>query len=179
MQTPPEPITPQQQELEESELPSKSQLKRDMHELQKLGLKLKSLSPTLLNKLQLDEKLYDAIKLSHTIYSNSATKRHRQYIGKIISRLDDAEQERIKAQILAYENVDIQANKHFHQLEQYRDQLVKQGDDAINELISKHPHLDRTRLRQLIRNSQKEIDKQQPPKSARLLFKYLKENLEA
>ena len=178
MQTQLESKESNQKDLDESDLPSKSQLKRDMLALQKLGLKLKELSITQLKKLQLDEKLYDAVKLSQTIHSNSATKRHRQYIGKIISRLDENEQEKIKAQLLAYENTAHQANKHFHQLEQYREQLLKHGDQAINEILSKHPNLDRTRLRQLIRNSQKETDKQMPPKSARLLFKYLKENLE-
>lgn len=166
------------EDFEENDFPSKSQLKRDMLELQKLGQKLSILSRTQLNKLQLDEKLYDAVILSHTIHSNSATKRHRQYIGKIISRLDTPEQEKIKAQISAYENTDNKANQHFHQLEQYRNQLLKQGDQAINLLLLKYSHLDRTRLRQLIRNTKKETDKQQPPKNARLLFKYLKENIE-
>jgi ribosome-associated protein len=179
MQTQSETKKSQQEDFDESDLPSKSQLKRDMLALQKLGLKLRELSISQLKKLQLDDKLYDAVKLSQTIHSNSATKRHRQYIGKLISRLDENQQEKIKAQILAYEKTDHQANKHFHQLEQYRDQLLKQGDQAINEVLSKYPNLDRTRLRQLIRNSQKETDKQQPPKSARLLFKYLKENLES
>jgi len=165
--------------VEDDELPSKSQLKRDMLELQKLGVKLSSLSMGQLKKLQLGEKLFDAIVLSHSIHSNSASKRHRQYIGKVISRLDDDEQEKIKAQILSYEKADNIANQHFHQLEQYRDKLIEQGDEAINQLLSKHAHLERTHLRQLVRNVLKEKDKQQPPKSARLLFKYLKENIEA
>jgi ribosome-associated protein len=165
--------------LEDDGLPSKSQLKRDMLALQKLGLKLSALSMGQLKKLHLDEKLYDAIVLSHNIHSNSASKRHRQYIGKIISRLQEDEQEKIQAQILAYEKADNIANQHFHQLEQYRVQLLKQGDEAINQLLSKHPQLERTHLRQLVRNALKEQDKQLAPKSARLLFKYLKENIEA
>ncbi len=177
MQKPPVYIQSQQKDIDESELPSKTQLKRDMLELQKLGLKLSSLSISQLEKLHLDEKLYYAIKLSHVIHGNSAKKRHRQYIGKIISHLSKNEQEIIKAQILSYESQPHLANKYFHQVEKHRDLLLKQGDQAINNLLSQYPELDRTRLRQLIRNSQKETDKQQPPKSARLLFKYLKDNL--
>ncbi len=164
-------------DIEDDSLPSKSQLKRDMLSLQKLGVKLSSLAISQLKKLNLDEKLYDAIKLSHTIYSNSATKRHRQYIGKLISRLDEQQQDKIKARIDAIENTALESNKHFHQLELYREQLLKQGDKAVNELLDKYPQLDRTRLRQLLRNAKKEADKNQPPKSSRLIFKYLKENI--
>jgi len=168
-----------EEDFEDDDLPSKSQIKRDMLALQKLGIKLSSLPMGQLKKLQLDEKLYDAILLSHSIHSNSAGKRHRQYIGKVISRLDEDEQEKIKTQLQAYEKADNIANQFFHQLEQYRDQLLEQGDEAINQLLSKYPNLDRTHLRQLVRNTVKERDKQQAPKSARLLFKYLKENIEA
>jgi ribosome-associated protein len=145
--------------------------------LQKLGLKLSSLPISQLKKIELTEKLYDAIILSHTIHSNSASKRHRQYIGKIISKLEDDELQKIRDKINAFEETSQQANKHFHQLENYRDQILKQGDQVINILLSKYENLDRSRLRQLHRNAAKERDKQQPPKSAKLLFQYLKENI--
>jgi ribosome-associated protein len=166
-----------QNEVEENDLPSKSQVKRDFLELQKLGLKLSSLPISQLKKIELTEKLYDAIILSHTIHSNSASKRHRQYIGKIISKLEDDELQKIRDKINAFEETSQQANKHFHQLENYRDQILKQGDQVINILLSKYENLDRSRLRQLHRNAAKERDKQQPPKSAKLLFQYLKENI--
>ncbi|MFK5985192.1 MAG: ribosome biogenesis factor YjgA [Pseudomonadota bacterium] len=169
---------PAEEEFDQYDLPSKSQLKRDMLDLQKLGLKLSSLSLSQLKKVSLDDKLEDAIKLSHTIYSNSATKRHRQYIGKLLSRLDESERDKIKAEIDAFENTALESNKHFHQLELYRDQILNKGDEAINDLLVEYPHLDRARLRQLLRNAKKENDKQQPPKSARLIFKYLREQLE-
>ncbi len=163
--------------VEEDELPSKSQVKRDFLALQKLGLKLSALPVSQLKQLELTEKLYDAIILSHTIHSNSASKRHRQYIGKIISKLEDDEFQQMRDKVGGFEQTSQQANKHFHQLENYRDQILKKGDEAINLLLSTHKNLDRSRIRQLYRNAAKEKDKQQPPKSARLLFQYLKDNI--
>ena len=61
----------------------------------------------------------------------------------------------------------------FHQIEQWRDDLINNIATAMNELISQFPQLDRQHLNQLIRNAQNEISRQQPPKSSRKLFRYL------
>jgi len=159
------------------EIPSKSQLKRDMMELQKLGKIIAHLSLSQVKKLDLNEKLYDAIELAQNIHSNSASKRHRQYIGKLISKLDEQELEDIQNKMDALENTALESNKHFHLLEQYRDKIIKDGDSAIQDILQKYPQLERSHLRQLQRNAQKELSKEQAPKSARLIYKYLKENI--
>ncbi len=57
--------------------------------------------------------------------------------------------------------------KAFHQLEQWRDQLL-QGDHALlEELAKKFDNFDRQHIRQLIRNAKKEQELNKPPKSAR------------
>jgi ribosome-associated protein len=65
--------------------------------------------------------------------------------------------------------------KAFHQLEQWRDQLLLGDQDLLNELASKFVNFDRQHVRQLIRNAKKDQEKSKPPKSARLIFKYLTE----
>jgi ribosome-associated protein len=65
--------------------------------------------------------------------------------------------------------------KAFHQLEQWRDQLLLGDQDLLNEMASKFENFDRQHIRQLIRNAKKEQEQNKPPKSARLLFKYLTE----
>ena len=45
---------------------------------------------------------------------------------------------------------------------------------AYCKLLNDHPHADRQQLRQLIRNAQKETELAKPPKSSRLLYRYLK-----
>lgn len=153
---------------------SKSQAKRNVEELQKLGGKLVKLSRSILESFNLDEKLMDALLLAQNIHSNSAKRRQAQLIGKLMRETDF---EKIRTQLDRFQNQAVEANAHFHKLESYRDQLLTQGDIAINHLLNLYPDLDRSRLRQLQRNAKKEAELKKPPKSARLIFKYLKETI--
>ena len=151
---------------------SKSQAKRDVEALQKLGEKMVNLSKSILESFNLNEKLMDALLLAKNIHSNSAKRRQAQLIGKLMRESDS---EKIRMQYERYQNQAIEANAHFHKLENYRDQLLTQGDQAINHLLTQYPDLDRSQLRQLVRNSKKEAELKKPPKSARQVFQYLKE----
>ena len=162
------------EEIDDEHYISKSQAKRDVEEMQKLGGKLVKLSQKILQKFNLDERLLDAILLAQTIHSNSAGRRQIQLIGKLMRHADiDA----IRLQYESYQNQAVEGNAHFHKLESWRDRLLIEGDAAINELLKQYPELDRSRLRQLLRNAKKDSEQHRPPKSARQLFQYLKQNL--
>ncbi|MCU7937988.1 MAG: DUF615 domain-containing protein [gamma proteobacterium symbiont of Bathyaustriella thionipta] len=151
---------------------SKSQAKRDVEALQKLGLKLVELSKNTLEKFDLDEKLLDAILLAQTIRSHSGHRRQVQLIGKLMRHTDaDA----IRLQLERYQHPIEEANAYFHKLEKWRDRLLIEGDSAIHELLTEYPEFERSRLRQLLRNAKKDSEQNKAPKSARQLFKYLKE----
>ncbi|MBT4836117.1 MAG: DUF615 domain-containing protein [Methylococcales bacterium] len=150
---------------------SKSQLKREVEALQKLGVKLTELPVTVLNSFEMEDKLRSAVLFAKTIKSNGAKRRHMQYIGKLMRNFDSAN---ISQQFENYTHHQSAQVDHFHQLELWRDRLIKEGDSAINELLNQYSQYDRTQLRQLIRNAKKELKLEQPPKNARQLFKYLK-----
>ena len=63
--------------------PSKSQLKREMHQLQDLGRRMLDLSNDQLNTLPISETLRAAIEESRRIRQNEARRRHLQYIGTV------------------------------------------------------------------------------------------------
>ncbi len=66
-----------------------------------------------------------------------------------------------------------------HLLERWRERLLEdENGDALTEFRTLYPHADLQQLRSLIRQSQKEKDQGQPPKSSRQLFKTLREILE-
>ena len=65
-----------------------------------------------------------------------------------------------------------------HHIEKWRDDLLAEGDSALERLLTEYPTADRQFLRQLIRNAKKELQANKPPKSARSLFKYLRDLLE-
>jgi ribosome-associated protein len=76
--------------------PSKTQLKREMTELQKLGLKLVELNAKQLKTLELPEELAEAVALGQRITKHEALRRHSQYIGRIMRKTDEETMTRIK-----------------------------------------------------------------------------------
>ena len=159
----------------DEEIKSKTQLKAEMNELQKLGEKLVKLSQGSLDKIPLDDELRTAINLAQKISNTKEGKRRQlQFIGKLMRSRDV---EYIRLEIAKLEASHHEANSKFHAIENWRDQLLKRGDDAITTLLEEHPHLDRQKLRTLIRMAKKQQEQNKPPKSARELFQYLKTEL--
>jgi ribosome-associated protein len=158
--------------LEDDDEISKSQRKRDMHALQVLGKELVNLSKEHFSKLDLPEELYDAISEARNIRSHGALKRQLQYIGKRM-RAVDADQ--IREQIDTIAGQSAQAVASLHHIERWRERLLENGDAALSELMADFADVDRQSVRQLVRNVKKELANNKPPKSTRLLFKYLRD----
>ena len=158
-------------ELEEYLPKSKSQIKREMHDLQALGKQLVELSPKQLVDIPLSEKVRDAIVSARTL-KHGAIRRQLQYIGSLMQKEDVASIRTMLHKLQQPHKDDVKA---FHQLEQWRDQLLLGDQDLLNELARKFVNFDRQHVRQLIRNAKKEQEKNKPLKSARLIFKYLTE----
>lgn len=154
---------------------SKSQLKRESHELQALGEKLVELPASKLAKIPLPEELADAIALAQRIKQRGGRKRQLQYIGKLMRKID-AEPIQQAMDTLILDSA--RETAHLHQLEQWRDRLVIEGDAALGELLEEYPQAERQHLRQLVRNAQRESKQNKPPKSAREIFRYLRELME-
>jgi len=150
---------------------SKSQIKREMHKLQALGKQLVELSPKQLVDIPLSEKVRDAIVSARTL-KHGAIRRQLQYIGSLMPKEDEAS---IRTMLHKLQQPHKDEVKAFHELEQWRDQLLLGDQDFLNELANKFVNFDRQHVRQLIRNAKREQEKNKPPKSARLLFKYLTE----
>lgn len=151
---------------------SKSQRKRDMHALQALGQQLVELPKEQFEKITLEESLRDAVIDARHIRQHGARKRQLQYIGKIMRSIDA---EPIQEQLNTLQGLSSQATQALHNIERWRDRLLKEGDNALEDLVKQHPQVDRQYLRQLLRNAQKETLTNKTPKSARMLFHYLRE----
>ena len=150
---------------------SKTELKRDMEELQKLGEELASLKPSVLEKFPLSEDLAEAIKDAQR-FKNEARRRQLQYIGKLM-RFEETEP--LQAALDKVRNKHSQATAALHKLEQLRDRVVEEGDDAIADVMELYPQADRQRLRQLARQAAKEKKAGKPAKAFREIFQVLKE----
>ena len=142
-----------------------------MQALRDLGEELVNLPAAELNKFDISESLHDAISLARNL-KREALRRQLQCIGKLLRQEDDVAIKQTLEHISQPQRDEVKA---FHQLEKWRDQLMAGGDEAINQTIESLPGADRQHLRQLVRNAHKEHELEKPPKSARLLFQYLKD----
>ncbi|OOH86325.1 hypothetical protein BMT54_11075 [Pasteurellaceae bacterium 15-036681] len=149
---------------------SKSEIKRDAEHLKKLGASLMELNAVNLAKIPLDDNIRDAIELAQKLRLE-ARRRQIQYIGKLLRNVDPAP---IQEALDKVENRHNQQLALLQKLEILRDQLVEQGDNALNPLIDEYPALDRQHLRNLIRSAQKEKQANKPPKNYREIYQYLK-----
>jgi len=151
--------------------PSKTQLKAEADAQQALGVRLTELSKEKLLKLNLPEEVFEAVLESRKITANGAIRRHRQYLGRLMREIDTAP---IVEQLARWDGKHTAENAYFHGLERWRDRLINDSN-AMSEFMALHPSTDSQQLRTLIRNAQKELAANKPPKSSRELFKLLRE----
>lgn len=152
--------------------PSKSELKRQMLELQKLGEKIVKLSAGQLALISLEGKLEEAIATARRIKSREGLRRQMQYIGKL---LRDTDITAIEAAFQEIENGRLAAAQHFKSLETLRDTLLEAGPNSIELVLERYPTADRQQLRQLLLQANREKKNNKAPAAARKLFKYIRE----
>lgn len=160
-------------EWPEDAAPSKSARKREMHALQAMGESLVQLSDKQLQQIAIeDEALLEAILECRRISSNSARKRHLQYVGKLMRKVDTTA---IQAALDTLHHAHQASTDAFHELEALRDAMLEAGPPGVELALVKFPDADRQHLRQLLRQHQREVSKQQAPAASRKLFRYLRE----
>lgn len=158
-------------EEEHDDYKSKSQVKREMQEIKKIGDKLVNLGAAL-KQVPIDDELAAAIELARRINKKKdGYRRQLLFIGKLlrVRDLDPIEQALKQLEMHHQQNT-----AKFHQLEMLRDKLLGGGDAEIQETLEEYPFLERQKLRQLLRTAQKEQSQNKPPAAARELFQYLK-----
>jgi len=159
---------------QEYERPSKSQLKREMTALQKLGQELIDSPRDRVKRVEMPDDVRDAILECQLIKDHEGRRRQLQYVGKKMRSLDPAEVEVIQRTIDSWRGASKAETATMHSFEKKRDKLLS-DDKALTELLEQHPHLDGQHLRTLIRNARKEQAENKPPKAYREIFQILKQ----
>ncbi len=153
---------------------SKTQLKREADQLHTLGKTLTEFNKEELARFNLPDTLNDAIIEMQNIRQRGASKRHLQYIGKLMRHIDP---EPIQKLVDTMQKREAGDKAQLHKLEHWRDRLINEGDKALSALLEAYPNGDRQYIRQLIRSATKEQQQEKPPTAARKLFKYLRDEL--
>lgn len=153
--------------------PSKSALKREAHELQKLGQELIELPDARLAAIPMEERLLSALKDLKKTKSHEGRRRQLQYVGKLM-RFADVEP--LREAVAAFKLGHAQDAVKLHHAERWRAELVADAE-AVTRWMQKHPDTDAQRLRSLIRAAQKDAalpPEQRHGRAWRELFQFIK-----
>jgi ribosome-associated protein len=159
---------------QEYDRPSKSQLKREMTALQKLGEELIAEPKERVMRVPMPEDVRDAILECQQIKDHEGRRRQLQYVGKKMRTLEEEEIAAIQKTLDSWKGLSKADTAAMHALERRRDKLLT-DDGALTELRAQHPEIDVQQLRALIRNARKEQAENKPPKAYREIFQLLKQ----
>lgn len=160
---------------EEYERPSKSERKRRSDDLQALGEELIDLPQAELDALPLPETLREAVMLARRITAHGGLYRQKQYIGKLMRKIDAAP---IRAALNAKRDRERAEALRFRRIEQWRDRLMREGAPALDALCAEAPcPVDRQALGELLDRARAERADKGPPHARRELFRVLRDAL--
>ncbi len=141
------------------DLSSKTDMKRESTELQKLGEDLLELRQDAMLQLvaqeHVPEALHEAIREAKKITNFEGKRRQMQFVGKLMRKLDDEQVHAIRAALDVQHNGSAEETLALHMAEHWRDRLV-QDDAALAEWLSAHPDTDSQQLRALVRQARKD-----------------------
>lgn len=158
----------------EYERPSKSELKRQSNELQKLGEQLVDAPRDRVKRVPMPDDIRDVILETQTITNHEGRRRALQFVGKKMRTLDEEEIAVIQRTIDSWKGASKAETAALHALERRREKLLA-DDKALTALLEENPELDVQHLRTLIRNARKEVAESKPPKAYREIFQILKD----
>lgn len=169
-------------ELKGTDEKSRTDLKRESTELQKLGEDLLTLRAELLTRLELPDKLLEAIAEYKRITNFEGRRRLMQFIGKRMRQLEPPMLEAIRVALVEQHTPSALETQTLHATEQWRDRLIT-DDDAVGQWVNICPTTDVQQLRALVRQARKDAKPEKPglaPRHGRAyrdIFQIVREHL--
>jgi len=146
-------------ELKGTDSASKTDLKRESTERQKLGVEMLDLRGDLKQKLldqgHLSSTLVEALGEAKKITDFEGKRRQMQYVGKLMRKLSEEDIERIKESLLVQHGGSAAETKALHEAEMWRDRLIN-DETAFAQWMERFPKTDAQQLRALIRQARKD-----------------------
>ncbi|QTN24880.1 DUF615 domain-containing protein [Rhizobacter sp. AJA081-3] len=172
-----DPFSPSDDPVDPDERPSKTQRKKESHELQDLGEALVALPESRVKDLAIPENLRDAVHEYRRTRTHEGKRRQMQYIGKLMRGTDT---EPIRQAVLDMQLGRAKDALSLHESERWRAELVA-SDDAVTGFLQEFPGTDAQQLRSLIRSARKDAALQPEQRSGRAfreLFQFIKQSRE-
>ncbi len=152
---------------------SKSEKKREHHKVQELGHQLISIPEEVINEMNIDNELIDAISLAKKLKKKGALNRQKKLIGKLIKHENISHIKEIIKKTNTKSNLE---KKIFKNTEFWRDRIIQKRTIGLNEydsFVGKENPSIKTKLETIEKNTKKDRD----TKLKRELFKIIFEEL--
>ena len=134
---------------------TRTDLKKESDALQDLGEALLGLRPKLLARLQLPEKLLEALAEHKRLTNFEAKRRQMQFIGKLMRKREESQVEAAKAALEEQRTGVSLEQTNVLVAEQWRDRLID-SDDHLGIWLDQFPATDVQQLRTLMRQVRKD-----------------------
>ena len=157
--------------MDDYEQPSKSQRKREMQALQKIGVRLVELNADQLAQIDLPERLLEAVLEAQRIRDFEGRRRQMQYIGKLMREVDPAP---IRGKLEQWHGVARAHTASQHLAERWRGRLLD-DDDALALFANEYPGSDLQRLRSLVASIKRDKAVGRPLRNYRELFRAVRD----
>lgn len=135
---------------------SKTDLKRESAELQKLGEALLTLRTDLMARLALSDKLVDALAELRRITDFEGRRRQAQFVGRLMRQLEPDTLQSIREALDEQHRGSARDTLALHEAEQWRERLVA-DDAALADWLRLCPGTDTQQLRALVRQARKDV----------------------
>lgn len=154
---------------------SRTQKKKEAEALQEYGVKLVKLRDDQINAIALPAEILDAVLFAKSL-RHGALRRQLQYIGTLMRRYNVASIQEILDNT---ERSQQRISRSTRELERWRDQLLAGETAVLSQITERCPQADPRYIAELVSNAGAEKTTGRPPRSARILFRYLKSIREA
>ncbi len=134
------------------EIESKSQRKRNAHQITALAAQLVAMKPKARAALPIEQSVLDAITHCADIKAHGARKRQLHFVSKLLREADNIEQLQFQIEHPELTKTKKKANQH----QAFRDDLLNNFAGQIDDLRDNYPSIDLQQVRQLVRNAHKE-----------------------
>jgi ribosome-associated protein len=166
--------------FDEEGRPSKSQLKRESHDLQALGEAVAALPDARLADAPMPDALRDAVAEYRRTRSHEGRRRQMQLIGKLMR---SADAEPLREAVASARLGTAKDALRLHEAERWRTALLA-DDEALTRWAGEHPGSDIQRLRSLLRAASTEVRPEagagqstRQTRSYRELFQFINQQL--
>jgi ribosome-associated protein len=138
--------------MSEDDKPSKSALKRQATEMQKLGEELLEFPDEELDRLITDERLRTALRDLRRFTSHGARYRQAQYVGKLMRNADMTP---LEAAVITKRAAHVREVTGLRDITMWRDRLVA-GDEGLTAWLARDPDSDTPEFRAMVRDARRD-----------------------